>query len=89
MLEWLSFTRRPRLANTQYGCYVARALLQDDRLNSEKAIRLLKRLGVKFPIKNRKDPEALRIQVPSQKVIGDYSCRLGGPKYLLRRYLDP
>lgn len=31
------------LANTQYGCYVARALLQDDRLNSEKAIRLLKR----------------------------------------------
>ena len=25
------------------------------------------------------------IQVPSQKVIGDYLCRLGGPKYLLRR----
>ena len=29
------------------------------------------------------------IQVPSQKVIGDYLCRLGGPKYLLRRYVDP
>ena len=31
----------------------------------------------------------LGIQVPSQKVIGDYVCRLGGPKYLLRRYMDP
>ena len=27
--------------------------------------------------------------VPSQKVIGDYLCRLGGPKYLLRRYVEP
>ena len=32
---------------------------------------------------------ALGIQVPSQKMIGDYLCRLGGPKYLLRRYVDP
>ena len=27
--------------------------------------------------------------IPSQKVIGDYLCRLGGPKYLFRRYVDP
>ena len=33
---------------------------------------------------------SLQIQVPCQKVIGDYLCRLGGPKYLLRRrYVDP
>ena len=31
----------------------------------------------------------LKIQVPSQKVIGDYLCRFGGPKYFLRRYVDP
>ena len=29
------------------------------------------------------------IRIPSQKVIGDYLCRLGGPKYLLRRYVGP
>ena len=33
--------------------------------------------------------DSLGIQVPSQKVIGDYVCSLGGPKYLLRRYVDP
>ena len=31
----------------------------------------------------------LGIQVPSQKVIGDYLSRLGGSNYLLRRYVDP
>ena len=34
------------------------------------------------------EPHSLAIQVPSEKVIGDYLCRLGGPKYLLRRYVD-
>ena len=32
---------------------------------------------------------SLWIHMPSEKVIGDYVCRLGGPKYLLRRYVDP
>ena len=32
---------------------------------------------------------SLGIQVSCQKVIGDDLCRLGGPKYLLRSYVDP
>ena len=31
----------------------------------------------------------LWIDIPSEKVIGDYACRLGGSNCLLRRYVDP
>ena len=34
-------------------------------------------------------PHTLWIHIPSEKVVGDYLCRFGEPKYLLRRYVDP
>ena len=32
---------------------------------------------------------SLWIHIPSEKVIGDYLCRLGGSNCLLKRYVDP
>ena len=32
---------------------------------------------------------SLWIHIPSEEVIGDYLCRLGGSNCLLRRYVDP
>ena len=35
------------------------------------------------------DNQTLWIHIPSQSVIGDYVCRLGGSNYFLIRYVDP
>ena len=59
-------------------------LLVDGKNEKEHRLATHESLQATRVIKSQPVSLALGIQVPSQKVIGDYLCRLGGPKYLLR-----